>query len=172
MPRCPITNRRIGSPSARLVGMNTSDDRICGQEPIQSSGNRCQPNGWGQPLLEVSWQESQNLKSFADVDLSDGVASTCRDHPHYRTLGPMSGLSVRVRFLATHPRWGAACAEALVRICAGALSDDRPSRVRLVWGNTGGSKTSDHQCGLNVFPVSSSVFRRERIRGHPSAQAA
>jgi len=26
--------------------------------------------------------------------------------------------------------------------------------------------------GLNVFPVSSSVFRRERIRGHPSAQAA
>src|SRR6266576_32076 len=27
------------------------------------------------------------------------------------------------------------------------------------------------QCGLNVFPVSSSVFRRERIRGHPSAQA-
>jgi hypothetical protein len=28
------------------------------------------------------------------------------------------------------------------------------------------------QCGLNVFPVSSSVFRRERIRGHPSAQAA
>ena len=29
-----------------------------------------------------------------------------------------------------------------------------------------------YQCGLNVFPVSSSVFRRERIRGHPSAQAA
>ena len=29
-----------------------------------------------------------------------------------------------------------------------------------------------YQCGLKVFPVSSSVFRRERIRGHPSAQAA
>src|SRR6266446_4919414 len=31
---------------------------------------------------------------------------------------------------------------------------------------------ASYQCGLNVFPVSSSVFRRERIRGHPSAQAA
>jgi TonB family protein len=31
---------------------------------------------------------------------------------------------------------------------------------------------SSYQCGLNVFPVSRSVFRRERIRGHPSAQAA
>ncbi len=29
-----------------------------------------------------------------------------------------------------------------------------------------------YQCGLNVFPVSSNVFSRERIRGHPSAQAA
>jgi len=28
------------------------------------------------------------------------------------------------------------------------------------------------QCGLNVLPVSSSVFRRERIRGHPSEQNA
>src|SRR5262249_24797608 len=28
------------------------------------------------------------------------------------------------------------------------------------------------QCGLNVFPVSSKVLRRERMRGHPSAQAA
>src|SRR5882762_489024 len=31
---------------------------------------------------------------------------------------------------------------------------------------------TSYQWGLNVFPVSSSVFRRERIRGHPSAQAA
>jgi hypothetical protein len=37
-----------------------------------------------------------------------------------------------------------------------------------------GAKTSDptNQCGLNVFPVSINVFRRERIRGQPSAQAA
>jgi hypothetical protein len=32
--------------------------------------------------------------------------------------------------------------------------------------------STSNRCGLNVFPVSSSVFRRERIRGHPSAQAA
>jgi hypothetical protein len=31
---------------------------------------------------------------------------------------------------------------------------------------------ASYQCGLNVFPVSSNVFSRERIRGHPSAQAA
>jgi hypothetical protein len=29
-----------------------------------------------------------------------------------------------------------------------------------------------YQCGLNVLPVSSRVLRRERMRGHPSAQAA
>jgi hypothetical protein len=44
----------------------------------------------------------------------------------------------------------------------------------LVWGILPGEKFQTiptlYQCGLNVFPVSSSVFRRERIRGHPSAQ--
>lgn len=30
---------------------------------------------------------------------------------------------------------------------------------------------SSYQCGLKVLPVSSSVFRRERMRGQPSAQA-
>jgi hypothetical protein len=43
------------------------------------------------------------------------------------------------------------------------------------WGILPGRKFQtipiSYQCGLNVFPVSSSVFRRERIRGHPSAQA-
>jgi hypothetical protein len=46
----------------------------------------------------------------------------------------------------------------------------------LVWGILPGERFQTiatlYQCGLNVFPVSSSVFRRERIRGHPSAQAA
>ena len=28
------------------------------------------------------------------------------------------------------------------------------------------------QCGLKVLPVSSSVFKRERMRGHPSEQNA
>lgn len=46
----------------------------------------------------------------------------------------------------------------------------------LVGGMLPGEKSQTiptlYQCGLNVFPVSSSVFRRERIRGHPSAQAA
>ena len=46
----------------------------------------------------------------------------------------------------------------------------------LVWGILPGEEFQTipalYQCGLNVFPVSSSVFRRERIRGHPSAQAA
>ena len=45
----------------------------------------------------------------------------------------------------------------------------------LVWGILAGEKfqtiPTSYQWGLNVFPVSRSVFRRERIRGHPSAQA-
>ena len=49
--------------------------------------------------------------------------------------------------------------------------------VNLNSEHTGMAQTShsnaiSYQWGLNVFPVSSSVFRRERIRGHPSAQAA
>ncbi len=52
----------------------------------------------------------------------------------------------------------------------------QPVNQALVWGVLPGQKLqtvpTSYQCGLNVLPVSSSVFRRERIRGHPSAQAA
>jgi len=45
----------------------------------------------------------------------------------------------------------------------------------LFWGMLPGEKfhtiPASHQWGLNVLPVSSSVFRRERMRGQPSVQA-
>jgi len=48
--------------------------------------------------------------------------------------------------------------------------------IEMVRKETQKSQTENHptsyQCGLNVFPVSSKVFSRERIRGHPSGQAA
>ena len=56
------------------------------------------------------------------------------------------------------------------------LLDSFSTITALVWGILPGEEFQTiptlYQCGLNVFPVSSSVFRRERIRGHPSAQAA
>jgi hypothetical protein len=55
-------------------------------------------------------------------------------------------------------------------------SSGNRSNQALIWGLPPSEEfqtiPNSYQCGLNVFPVSSSVFRRERIRGHPSAQAA
>jgi hypothetical protein len=65
--------------------------------------------------------------------------------------------------------WRSDCAQKI-------FSSFKTAEDGLVWGVLPGEKFQTiptlYQCGLNVFPVSSSVFRRERIRGHPSAQAA